>query len=574
MILKPSLIHLIITQVYSESLMFSSQWIQSDTCTGPPTSMYSFRVSDFKQVIPTSNDTWSSIYKLSTMGAPYGYCGSLPVQIHDQCCVSSLDISQSDGYQSGMSMEINTSPPTVYHKDSSGIQYCSLHSENNGLQGYLDIYILANGNCIDKMTCTDSGYFTVYQNDNCSIPLRSIQLTSKLTDQTIPEFQNVSGMINKIPVSSIKTGWTTSLPGQYLVPNTNAFPDILQHICWGLSMLTVLLCFQLLFQKRKQRYFRILVMSQVCWIIYVSIYIFYTYSTSNNYAITFQFLGVFFNLATLSTTIHTSSFVLRFFNPLASRLVSFGLYVLVFLIHLLLSGSRYFNICFNLSKNCLPYNFMVGWKSLSGYWIVFMFIYNTIPSIFSAITLARKNGKKSVGEIISYIFEREKGFLIMLIAQVLNTIIYYTLICIQIYTPLAGSDRWFMFFGSIKALCLCIHNLINYFLIDSLLGLFESKNRVQPNQMKPRDEQSKIPEEVENANTYISVNGWPSELLSGSNLPSNSVSLDPQKLTKMPSNPKPSFESKQLANPSPLNFDKLKFKDSLISTVKESGSNI
>ena len=235
-----------------------AQWIDSDFCLGPPSSLFLFDTfspldtpnyyekSDFSYLSPIYDELNFHL------PYPYSYCANtrfvsqLPVDTF--CCVSSVNLEFSHGIQSAVDILTNSTVDDVLNFDyllytfspasSNGNTYCSLATPDsiNNLYGFNAIYVLNDGHCMESkknnmsITCSRDGLLSLYFTSNCTLDRIDMQLGYDATEALLPTWGQFSAKMISLNNSTSKPGWTTFRPYSKLrIPNWRHSLTAIRH---------------------------------------------------------------------------------------------------------------------------------------------------------------------------------------------------------------------------------------------------------------------------------------------------------------------------------------------------------
>ncbi|KAI8893417.1 hypothetical protein BC833DRAFT_624900, partial [Globomyces pollinis-pini] len=96
-----------------------SQWLTSDTCTGPPSSVLSFSISDLEASEAPEDEIWPISFQFNSWDSGYATCGAAPVTATVNCCFKSLIPDESGLY-------LSSSPALITSQTSDLFNYGSV----------------------------------------------------------------------------------------------------------------------------------------------------------------------------------------------------------------------------------------------------------------------------------------------------------------------------------------------------------------------------------------------------------------------------------------------------------------
>jgi hypothetical protein len=165
---------------------------------------------------------------------------------------------------------------------------------------------------------------------------------------------------------------------------------------------------------------------------------------------------------------YTATYLLRVFPLTKTRRMSAWIVFLV--AHVVLAGDCYCAVLLGSpfqsgSTNPSLVAFLNFWKTLRDYWIVVLFIFDILPSIWFVHIMFPP--KLTVRERVLFLYHQHGVFLLLLLLQFALIGIYYFISFLQSRTSLLGDDRTFNAMTSLLCVFLAMHCLLNCFLIES-----------------------------------------------------------------------------------------------------------
>ncbi|KAJ2998351.1 hypothetical protein HDV02_004566 [Globomyces sp. JEL0801] len=470
-----SVYHALLAVVTAEYIV-QSEWLSSTSCSGPPSSIYSFQVADLSVSEKPENETWAPMYELSIKDYAYGLCGNLPIELIGYCCFNSLQQSQSGGYLSGISIA-QIQPTVMYSLPSSagGQQYCSITPQNGTtVFGYEDALIHASGTCTDKMICYPNGKFEVYSDSACSKLLASVNLS--LDPVKVKGITDAVGKFITTPKGFGSTQWIAAVPGSRLTPNTSSFYDIIQHILYGLTILIFLSSIISLYRIKKQGFMNFMLGLQIVWLIYVAFsmcYYYISFQESFQSHLVNEFVKSFLNLASFATVLHTARLLLQVWKIKSNSIQSYLLFFVLFVLHFGLAGSNYFAFCwYEGATVCVSQDLLGAWYAGNAFWIAFMFIWDTIPVIVAVWRIIVTHQPALVfSQVMVKLITIDYKFSMLLFSQVLIVVFYFISIAIQTYGDMLGNDRGYLACTAFQIFCLCLHTTLNINLLNRMMSI-------------------------------------------------------------------------------------------------------
>ncbi|KAJ3326127.1 hypothetical protein HDV06_000003 [Boothiomyces sp. JEL0866] len=210
------------------AIVFQSGWLNSFDCAGAPSTMYVF-----------SEDTPPLVYANLATDVPLPICGCATTDVPIGCCVSSLDLSFTDNYQSVMRNYVNDwasfIPPTSANLNT----YCTISTADySSFQGMNQAYYLAKNQCIDTVICDiDSNTLTVYNNTGCDGFFETFSLSNSSQIQNSVLLGNVTIGLETIHNGAVNILWTAYSPQYELVPQLKIPSERFAAFCYCMSLL-------------------------------------------------------------------------------------------------------------------------------------------------------------------------------------------------------------------------------------------------------------------------------------------------------------------------------------------------
>ncbi|KAJ3000282.1 hypothetical protein HDV02_006493 [Globomyces sp. JEL0801] len=467
----------------SLNTLFQSTWSLTN-CAGAPNAMYIF----------TETNT-TKAYTFVTKEYTLPTCGNNPKEKPTACCYSSLD-TEASIYQSIAHQFIKdtSSPLTNAPLSSNGFNYCHLTANgSDSLLGLKEAFYLNDGICYDsKIKCTSNGFLQFYPEDKCTGAPQEFKLNSTSNQIRSSSFGTVNAKYTTISSGAQKYDWTAFTPSAILIPNYSVTLEYIENAsfflgCLGSIGIIVYLSYK--YSVRKTDYMLWLLVSQIIWALWVfmdAVYYNMLFSSDQAFQYYSQVKNMMLNLATLATVLNTSNFISTFLR-IRSKTYKYLLFVMVVVIHLLLTGGKYFDY-YRLTMGVG--NIFQRWNFLSLFWIILMFVYNTSPSFFvtTAILKADKDYSSSWNALLE-LQRVDKKFSILVLIQFINSITYFVMAATQTYTEYLRNDRNYLAINGPIDLCFVIHSAVNCLFIEHVRIVL--KIRSQLSDSKSYNTQSK-----------------------------------------------------------------------------------
>jgi hypothetical protein len=466
-------------QSVSAALVFSSQWVTGD-CQGPPNTMFLFDLkSDGKT--PTETEIWPSFYEFVVDEYSMGICGNLIAPKSRGCCYSSLDTTLSNGLQSGSFQPLEGRPTSNAPAAANNQFYCSLGSTTREELTYNSLWILPTNTCVEKhYVCSKDGVLQVFPQENCQGAVERFQLNN-----TAQQISTIKGRFNAqfgiIQDGSVQYSWTAFTPSAFLVPRFQIVGDFLGTAMFSLAVLGAtgtVVYFIRKFSEKRTSYMKFFLISQIVWFFWVvakMAYYYIIFDTNQQFMIYSQIMNVVFNLATVSTVLNSAAFLIKF-QHLKSKIHRALFYSCLVLLHLVLSGALYFDY-FRFDG---PYIEMIKkWNQFAIAWIVFMFIFNMLPSIFVTSALLQfQDQDSSLTRRFINLHHMDARFSRLALSQ-FAVIIGYATCAVLKNTAILLNDRNYLGMDAFLAFFLVWHSILNCLFIQNVGVITQLKSRMK-----------------------------------------------------------------------------------------------
>ncbi|KAJ3272477.1 hypothetical protein HDV01_005547 [Terramyces sp. JEL0728] len=408
----------------------------------------------------------------------YGYCGLSPEYLYDSCCYYSKNLAETGGYKSGGLGLVTGSPLDVAPIGSSNYQYCHLHSDDsNNYFGLLDVFVLNNGKCNFGVSCSNS-ILTVFNDTDCISQVTQTSLSS--TVSFINEL-NVTGQMITNLNGTTEIYWTAVLDENY-TPTTFDIPSVL--LCITIALMGVVYLYSAYLDYRIQtKQFWKDVLIHHAWTLsaIVVLYNLFVPTCSDWIPISQYALS---NICSLITVLNGVYFWNRVLGT--GKLVQAATYMFILLLHMVLAGANYFIACYlaiALDNPLCPYHVLSDWFNFAFYWILYMFIQNTVPIIYFAWKILSKS--KTIMDTLTKLNRDHKTVTIVIVLQVVGIVVYILANLSMQYSNILGGDEQAAVAIAIKQLMLMLHGLFNTMLTNELI--FILKGRFTSTKMDPAE---------------------------------------------------------------------------------------
>ncbi|KAI8896211.1 hypothetical protein BC833DRAFT_598486 [Globomyces pollinis-pini] len=485
--------YLILLSVAHADKILESQWLDSYSCDGPPNAMYIFNINDIEAYEPDEDETWAPLYTDFACEYIIGTCGIKKTPIYNGCCFASLDLTISEGWKSG-SPTLLPSDDTydgLVYLGANGNTYCSVKPMNGSLfMGLVQVLVLADDTtCVDQhYKCKKNGEFLVYNENGCNGNPISVSFQPQSTELSHPSLGTFEGQMVTFQKGTTQKIWTLFTPSDrniVFVPNPNPFvaSDVLRI---GLLSLQLLLYGWGAVQAiiRLQKGYKLYLVAQLCsqllYMAFVSSYIYQDTVISNATTLSHvDYLGNWlYGLATLFNCYLT---VLLLYSVKISFVPKWTLYpvcILLFLLHLLLNGSVYLNVCSIASLKKWSYctsGLRKVWRTFVPYWIITMFLWNLIPTTLLIIYIVWQGVEKRNGSTTAkMIWLYDKPVFAILLVQIIIIASYQNVFQIVERNDYLNNDKAGIGVQALKGILRSLHSLFNILYLDRVPIIFKT----------------------------------------------------------------------------------------------------
>ncbi|KAI8892593.1 hypothetical protein BC833DRAFT_611246 [Globomyces pollinis-pini] len=353
--------------------------------------------------------------------------------------------------------------------------------------------VLGDGNCTDKhYICSSDGLFRIYPEENCVGSSLDFILTTDRTEFTSTEIGDFIGFMNSFDSGTQKVEWVAYTPSSFVIP---LHPPNNRFIAWDIFALVqyaiALICYLgsglygiIRYYQTPKRFLVYLTINQMLWFIqqWIEFYIYITvFEEYDDYNLVMAIYKPLWAFTTLSTVVLTTYQL--YSSPFIPQKTKPFVYSFVVLLHLLVSGSDYFEWCYFTSYSdwtlCSSV-YLENWRNAHYWWIVIMFVWNIIPTTLVAFVIINttkvvqtKGFGSYVVSTIRILTQSHKLFVFILIGQVLLMVLYLVWSNILIYYQILGSDKAYLAFGTSMSLFCAFHIVMNLRLLQCLPTIFK-----------------------------------------------------------------------------------------------------
>ncbi|KAJ3318902.1 hypothetical protein HDV06_006954 [Boothiomyces sp. JEL0866] len=432
-------------------IVFQTGWYNSYYCQGSPDTIIVFNESN-----PTP------IYNVTNLYDNIPFCGSNSFDVYLGCCISSLDLTYSFGYQSFTrnylsQYTVKQSTP----KDMPQSTYCLQLN-----QDYTQRYYLENEKCLEgNVKCSNSTIY-IFDESNCQGNTESYALAHLPINVTSGILGNVTLSMVLIENGDMAIQWLAFAPPNLLVPN---YTEPLEYVML-LFFITALCSFSVVFgyqvysmyigEKRRDVY---MLLISMFWAFRLSFSVYYDYTVFDDYSLltVVTFILLLADVGTLlSGTI--SCFMLYNIFKVHSKLKQTVGIILLVIVHLICEIPIYLYYCPWVT---VPDDINVIATELRATWKLLSVMLDISPVIIIFLMILRASKLRANHEETTFYHFTNKLYSIMY-AQVLTGILYLILFFADCL--FAKSDRQLIAIDGIDNALLLIHQMLLVIMYDQL----------------------------------------------------------------------------------------------------------
>lgn len=346
---------------------------------------------------------------------------------------------------------VNSGLKEYMPKSADEVNYCTFGAKADpatgtlpnpaSLGGYLQVYYLANGGCIEHYyRCKSDGTFHVFNEFGCKGgAAESLVLQRIGTRFNSSRFGSVDGVFLKLKDTKVEMGWTTYWPPLKLVPHYHNGLEILETILFIIAMGMELLICGILYGKYRQgqnEQMLFLLVTQCSIFVFIVLRMAYLYAIFDNYY-AMAGLGyvqlIMYSLSTGLVTLYTAHSIVLVIQP--TECISFAIYAGTVLVHIVTAGASYFCIFKFLVEYIGLEWFVYYWSKLFSVWLFVFFLTTTLPL---SLILWKKSGVYSIVtsffDKIRFIDSLDEYYFGLLFATFCNVGVYLITTMIQVST--------------------------------------------------------------------------------------------------------------------------------------------
>ncbi|KAJ2998595.1 hypothetical protein HDV02_004410 [Globomyces sp. JEL0801] len=467
-------------------IVLQSQWMYSNNCQGPPSTMFLFEHIDLNENIPQKNETWPSYYEFTMQEFPPGFCGNMYNPIYSGCCYTSLDLDASLNYQSGAPYLLgNEDYKTAVSLQANGKTYCKILSPNlPSFDGFSVVFILNDSKCYeDYYSCDANGRFLIYSEKRCKGITEEFQLNTAPNTFLTSDSHSFGANLEKVENGKEVYFWNAFTPSSNLIPFTGVFWDNLFLAVMILSIVLLSIASFISirnYAKSKSKNVLLIAISLIFFVIVAAIDMFYycnIYYSVDIMRVHEQLIQTFTGLSMLFITMLNTNQLFRFEIPFISQKLLYPTHIATCIIHLIFNGGKYFRICYIISLKCfISRSSILKWSSLSVYWSQFMFFWNLVPIsclVFYVCSISMINEeKRTILNIFRKLYRLCGKFCLMVIVEAVLIFASYFLNWLAVYSDSLGSDRASLCVSGIRRLTQYLIYIMNLWIVLDAPQLF------------------------------------------------------------------------------------------------------
>jgi hypothetical protein len=435
---------------------------------------------------PSLNETWPKFYEFVRDEYSMGICGNLVAPKSKGCCYSSLDLELSLGLQSGSFHLVEGRTNSNAPLSANDQFYCSLGSVSGSSLGYESLWIQPSDTCVENYyVCSKDGTLQVYPEESCKGRQERFTLTNQL-QQINSSRGRLNAQFSTISGATVQYSWTAFTPSAFLVPRFQIIGDYLGTAMFSLAVLGAcgtVLYFVHKLREKQTRYMLFFLISQIIWFIWViakMAYYFIVFDTNEQFMLYSQIMNVVFNFATISTVFNSAAFLVKF-QHVKSKSYILVFYSCLFLLHLVMSGALYLDY---LRFSGPIIDFIKTWNKFAIAWIVFMFVFNLLPSLFVTSALLQfQDQDSSIFTRFVNLHRADSRFSRLAMSQII-VIIGYASCAILKNTEALRNDRNWLGMDGFLAFFLVWHSILNCLFIDNVGIIAQLRSRMQSSHEK------------------------------------------------------------------------------------------
>ncbi|KAJ3309556.1 hypothetical protein HDV04_005939 [Boothiomyces sp. JEL0838] len=467
-------------EISQRNTQLLSAWIDQQ-CIGPADSIVIFNES-----FPTV------LYQDTNKYYPIPSCGLNPDIIPLGCCLSSLDISKTDGYQSFSRNYIE--PYTVSESmpiASVNQQYCRF--QVNGVNQYQEIYIISSGNCVEQTKCfTD--HVEIYTGNQCTGLKQVFNINN--TIQTINS--SILGMLTVslevVSEARMEIAWTAFIPQEDFVPDLSK-GLVLFTMIFTLIVLVSNVALAVIQTKEYQTTRRRMdlwhLVLFVFWIFKTLYFFFYVFTTFTDPLVLAIVISIFkfTNIGTLMTSTISCFILFRIFN-INSRVIARICLSALVVVHFGLCIPSYMTAIIQIIDPQLYIVYSNIGNTLYNIWLTLSICFDYIPMLYILFVYFRRELAVKQQEDTGISTHKKTLFVVIIVELV--TGISFT-ICNFKASMITRNDYDYYSVYVLAYSLYVLHTLLNVLLYKSLTNLTRELVGSSMTQSAPTRKVKKLP---------------------------------------------------------------------------------
>ncbi|KAI8909498.1 hypothetical protein EDD86DRAFT_246874 [Gorgonomyces haynaldii] len=488
-------------------VMVTSQWHSDSTCSKTaPDVIYTFYIDNLDASEQRATDYWPYLFVF-----PYSLCGQRTVPTA-QCCYSlPLHIPDfSHTYAGSMSKVADIPDPLVNApKVANGNTYCRLVAgDESSVFGYQQALFLANNECQEgSYICSSTGVLSVYffngtlgVDRGCQgLPIEQYQLAATPSQIVSGNLGSFTGSVYKIESATQSRSWIGQIAG-ISRPRMDNQSDIWGACAYGLSLvLSVGFSGRIITRILKKSHYGKYVLTQLMVILVATGFIIcsllvwlFPSSVLSTQAEVAQSVWMsfasqlFLGLVLLQTSLVTNNMLIM---PLilksSKHWIHYVSNIFLVLIHIGLDGSVYYSAYYTVfllnpernkpfpdpvfSKAYLSTRVIYKqWALAAPYYLLFVFIFNSIPPVWVSLELTRHRMRQSLSQRAKDLHKIDPWSFRLLIVQICCGISYLIFVCLRDYTDTPGGDLSLAALSGTNTLILTLHVSVSILIAESM----------------------------------------------------------------------------------------------------------
>jgi hypothetical protein len=464
--------------------MLTANWLASDLCTiAPPDVMYGWHLQAEDARKPPRNYTWPDTYVRQATFLRYtNRCwGTVKVDIEHECCVTSLNIERSFGYQTTTTILVDSLEEDKFigaaPVAANGALYCGLRAKEyraNSTFGVDRLYVRANGQCISPygFKCFENSTIAFYDNKKCNGEATSYNLNKERKLINFTRLGELTGAMLEVKSAKSQFSWTAFDRSFDYIPMGNYPSDYFQLLCFMVAFILLFYSMAFHFQRSiATRKFHPIMKTtvQLFWLVHITLKYIALFGLWN-----YAFDGstyLFLMLASLGNTMLALYFFFAV-NPAWSRYqVSAAAFLVV--VHLGLTWTQYTRFrLIDLNGLFTPENVAIFNLCLQ-IWFLIMYVGDCIPPL-SVIYLVVQRSSGSISDGFQELWATNRRVFLVVMLQVCIAILYIIQQNIRENSAILGHDRVWLSFFQVESLIHAMHSVCNIYLITNMVNFVKS----------------------------------------------------------------------------------------------------